>query len=101
MEQMLIKAHSASVSVRREDFEQRGRSIKMFPGVEGWFDRITEHGRRTGLQVKHYVVSSGNAEIVAGTPNASKFAHIYASKFKFDENGVAAWPALARPIHEV
>lgn len=95
MDQMLRKAAAASVPVKREDFEKRGESIKLFQGVEGWFDRITEYGRDRGVHVEHYLVSSGNAEIVAGTPIASKFARIYASKFKFDENGVAAWPALA------
>ncbi len=95
MEQMLHKARTAGVSVKKEDFEKRGKSIKLFAGVEEWFDRITHYGRKRGVHVQHYLVSSGNAEIVAGTPIASKFAHIYASKFKFDENGVAAWPALA------
>ena len=95
MEQMLRKAAAAGVSVKKEDFEKRGESIKLFRGVEEWFDRITDYGRDNGVHVEHYLVSSGNAEIVAGTPIASKFARIYASKFKFDENGVAAWPALA------
>ncbi|MCE3257173.1 MAG: hypothetical protein K0Q64_1256 [Nitrobacter vulgaris] len=45
--------------------------------------------------MEHYLVSSGNAEIFAGTPIVSKFAQVYASKFMFDHNGVAAWPALA------
>ena len=95
MEQMLRKARAAGVSVKKEDFEKRGKSIQLFQGVEGWFDRITDYGRSHGVRVEHYLVSSGNAEIVAGTQIASKFAHIYASKFKFDENGAAAWPALA------
>ena len=95
MDQMLRKAAAASVPVKKEDFEKQGESIKLFQGVEGWFDRTAEYGRSRGVHVEHYLVSSGNAEIVAGTPIASKFARIYASRFKFDENGVAAWPALA------
>lgn len=95
MEQMLRKAAAAGVSVKKEEFEKRGQSIRLFQGVEGWFDRITKYGRGRGVLVEHYLVSSGNAEIVAGTPIASKFTQIYASKFMFDENGVATWPALA------
>jgi hypothetical protein len=53
------------------------------------------YGRAQGVRITHYLISSGNAEIFAGTPIASKFAQVYASKFMFDENGVAAWPALA------
>ena len=95
MNLMLRKAAAVSVPVRREDFKKRGKAIELFEGVEGWFDRITEYGRKKGVRIEHYLVSSGNAEIVAGTPIASKFAQVYASKFIFDENGVATWPALA------
>jgi len=93
MNLMLRKA--AGVPVRRDDFKARGKAIQLFEGVEEWFDRITGYGRAQGVRIQHYLVSSGNAEIFAGTPIASKFAQVYASKFMFDQNGVAAWPALA------
>lgn len=95
MNLMLRKAAAANVPVRRLDFEARGKAIHLFEGVEDWFDRITGYGKAQGVRVEHYLVSSGNAEIFAGTPIASKFAQVYASKFMFDQNGVAAWPALA------
>lgn len=95
MNLMIDKAKAARVPVRKEAFKERGEAIKLFEGVEEWFDRITEYGRKKGVHIEHYLVSSGNAEIIAGIPIASKFAHIYASKFMFDENGVATWPALA------
>ena len=95
MNLMLRKAAEARVPVRKEDFRKQGETIGLFEGVEEWFERITEHGRSKRVCIEHYLVSSGNAEIVAGTPIASKFAQIYASKFMFDENGVATWPALA------
>jgi hypothetical protein len=81
--------------VGREDFKARGQTITLFEGVEGWFDRITAYGKSKGVRIEHVLVSSGNAEIFAGTAIASKFSQVYASKFMFDENGVAAWPALA------
>jgi hypothetical protein len=95
MNLMLRKAAAAGVPVRRDDFKARGKAIQLFEGVEDWFDRITGYGRAQGVRVTHYLVSSGNAEIFAGTPIAAKFAQVYASKFMFDQNGVAAWPALA------
>ncbi|MGB5950236.1 MAG: HAD family hydrolase [Parvibaculum sp.] len=95
MNLMLRKAAAAGVPVRRDDFKARGKAIQLFEGVEEWFDRITGYGRAQGVRIQHYLVSSGNAEIFAGTPIASKFAQVYASKFMFDQNGVAAWPALA------
>ena len=95
MNLMLRKAASAGVPVRRDDFKTRGKAIQLFDGVIEWFDRITAHGRSKGVRVEHFLISSGNAEIFAGTPIASKFKQVYASKFIFDENGAAAWPALA------
>ena len=95
MDQMLCKARSAGVPVRRRDFKEKGKTIKLFDGVEEWFDRITNYGRAQGIRVEHYLISSGNAEIFAGTPIARKFTKVYASKFMFDQNGVATWPALA------
>ena len=95
MDHMLRKAAAAGIPVKREEFERRGAVIELFQGVERWFDRITDYGWDRGVHVEHYLVSSGNAEIVAGTPIASKFARVYASRFKYDENGVATWPALA------
>lgn len=95
MNLMLRKAAEADVPVRSEDFEARGKSIQLFEGVEEWFDRITSYGKTQGVRVQHYLVSSGIAEIFAGTAIASKFSQVYASKFMFDQNGVAVWPALA------
>lgn len=95
MNLMLRKATAANVPVRRDDFKARGRSIVLFPGVKDWFDRITGYARSKGVRLEHVLVSSGNAEIFAGTSIASKFTHVYASKFMFDQNGVAVWPALA------
>ena len=95
MNLMLKKATAASVPVRRDDFKARGKAIRLFDGVTGWFDRVTEYGRSKGVRIEHFLISSGNAEIFAGTPIATKFKRVYASKFMFDENGVAVWPALA------
>ena len=92
---MLKKAAAADVPVRRRDFEERGGTIQLFDGVLDWFDRITGYGRSEGVRVEHYIVSSGNAEIIEGTRIAPKFKEIYASRFLYDHNGVAVWPALA------
>ena len=92
---MLRKAKAAGVSVRQSDFAKHGRTIILFDGVKKWFDRITEYGRERGIRVEHYLVSSGNEEIIAGSEIADKFKKIYASKFIFDENGVATWAGLA------
>lgn len=95
MHLMLKKASGAGIPVRMEDFKKRGAEVNLFEGVPEWFDRIDEYGKSKGVSIEHYIVSSGNAEIIEGTPIASKFKRVYASRFLFDENGVASWPALA------
>ncbi len=95
MHLMLKKADAANVPVRRTDFEQHGRNIALFDGVDDWFDRVRVIGDQFDIRVEHYLVSSGNEEIIAGSPIANKFTKIYASKFIFDQNGTATWPALA------
>ena len=92
---MLEKAKSAGMTVRREDLLARSREIEFFPGVEGWFDRIDAYGLDKGVSVEHYVISSGNSEIIEGTSIAHRFSEIYASRFLYDACGIAVWPALA------
>ncbi len=91
---MLEKARN-KVSVRRQDFRSLSSGIEFFPGVERWFGRMNGYGRERGVSVEHYLISSGNSEIIEGTSIAESFRRIYASKFLFDANDVAVWPALA------
>lgn len=95
MNLMLRKASAYNVPVRRDDFKSRGNSIKLFKGVTEWFTRITAYAKSKGVDLKHYLISSGNEEIFAGTPIAKRFEAVFASKYLFDANGVAQWPALA------
>ena len=92
---MLEKAKSAGMPVRRDDLVAKSREIEFFPGVEEWFDRINFYGRGKGVRVEHFVISSGNSEIIEGAPIADRFTRIYASKFLYDSQGFAVWPAVA------
>ena len=92
---MLEKAKLAGIPVRQDDLVAKSREIEFFPGVEGWFDRIDAYAQGKGVSVKHYVISSGNSEIIEGTSIARKFTRIYASKFLYDAEGFAVWPAVA------
>lgn len=95
MNLMLRKASAHNVPVRREDFKSRGKLIQLFDGVADWFTRMTAYAKSKGVDLKHYLISSGNEEIFAGTPIAKRFEAVFASKYLFDANGVAQWPALA------
>ena len=92
---MLKKAGERGVPVRVSDLRERGFGLEFFPGVLRWFGRINDYGKQCRVHVEHYIVSSGNAEIIEGTPVVDLVDRIYASRFLFDQNGVAVWPALA------
>ena len=92
---MLKKANQAGIRVRREDLVARSREIEFFPGVEDWFQRMNGYGMDRGVRVEHYVISSGNSEIIESTSIARRFERIYASKFLYDDEGFAVWPAVA------
>lgn len=95
MYQILRSSKAASKPVRRENFVQFGSSVRFFNGVTEWFGRINEFGKSLGVQIEHYIISSGLKEIIEGTSIAHEFKRIYACEFHYDENGVADWPAVA------
>ena len=73
-----------------------GKNIEFFPGVLTWFKRINEFGKEHGVRVEHYLVSSGNKEIVEGCPIAKEFKVIYGCEYVFDKKtGEVLWPKLA------
>ena len=92
---MLEKAREEKVSVHLKDFRAHGKGIELFEGVDEWFGRINEYGKSKRVRIEHYIISSGNAEIIEGMEIANQFKMIYASRFKFDHNDVAHWPAHA------
>ena len=95
MRHMLEGAHHAGVRVDRPAFRAHGATIPLFPGVEEWFARITEAGKQRGLDVQHFVISSGLREIIEGTAIRRHFEAVFASGFLYDQHDVAVAPALA------
>lgn len=77
----------------RENLRGDGAKVELFPGVYTWFDRINQYGDSKGVEVEHYIISSGLKEMIEGTKVADKFKKIYASSFYYDVDGVAVWPA--------
>ncbi len=92
---MLREAERKSLPFTREDLVEKGRGIELFPGVEDWFGRINAFGESQGVQVEHYVISSGLREIIEGSSISGAFKEIYASEFYYDESGRPVWPKLA------
>ena len=92
---MIREAERRRRPFTRSDLVEKGRDIVLFPGVESWFRRINDFGRHQGVQVEHYVISSGLREIIEGSAISREFKEIYASEFYYDERGIPVWPKLA------
>lgn len=92
---MMIKiSKEKNMPITKNYLAKMGKYVKFFKGVDTWFDRINEYGKKVGVTVEHYLVSSGLQEIIEGTQIAKNFKQIYAGRFVF-ENGEAVWPALS------
>ncbi len=89
---MIQKAHGKFV-FNKNALMDYGAKVKLFPGVDTWFNRIKEYGRDKGVIIEHYIISSGLKEMIEGTKVANEFEKIYASSFYYDKQGVAQWPA--------
>ena len=95
MAKMIHYARSKGLSLKRTAFHESGRHIRLFEGVEEWFGRINAYGESKGVNVVHYINSSGIQEIIEGTSIAHEFRKIYACTFLYDVDGVAYWPGVA------
>ena len=92
---MIERAKTCKVKTTRSAFRDYGKGIELYKGVETWFDSINQYGKTLGLSINHYIISSGIKEMIEGSPIADKFKKIYACSFIYDQNDVAAWPAVA------
>lgn len=92
---MMIKlAKDKGINLTKEYLKGLGKDIKFYPGVLTWFKRINEYGESLGIQVEHYLVSSGTKEIIDGCSIADQFKAIYGCEFLFGEDGLPIWPKL-------
>jgi phosphoserine phosphatase len=88
MHLMYRKAKAKGVRIDRADLVAQGRKVELYPGVEDWFDAIAayvkSHAQSQGVQLRHYLVSSGLTEIVEGTSIYKRFHNVFASEYWFE-----------------
>lgn len=96
MYMMIAMAKEKGITLTREYLESLGKDIKFYDGVRTWFKRINEYGESKGVQIEHYLISSGTKEIIDGCAIAKEFKEIYGCEFYFDkETKTPVWPKLA------
>lgn len=100
MQLMLARARENGQPITRKVLREHGHDVKLFDGLRtdltgpGWFERMNAFGERYGLDIEHYIVSAGLEEMIDGCPIRDAIRHVFASKFVYDDNGVAIWPAV-------
>lgn len=92
---MLQAAKENGIVLRRDELRRFGARIELYPGVKEWFGLINSYGQKIGLNIRHYINSSGLREMIEGTPIAHEFYNIFACSFLYDRNGIAYWPGVA------
>lgn len=95
MWRMLEVARENQKAVTRDVLIQHGRKTPLFAGVDSWFDRTNAYANDAGLSLEHYVISSGIAEMIEGCSIYNAFRRVYASRFIYNDQGVAIWPGVA------
>ena len=91
---MIAECRAQGIPLTREFLVRCGQPMELFPGVREWFSRINDFGASLGVEIEHYVLSSGLKEIIEGSGIAHEFKQIYACEFYYDESGAACWPKL-------
>ena len=95
MYMMVSKAQEKGIKFSKEYLRSLGTNIHYYKGVQTWFKRINDYGASLGLDVEHYIISSGVKDIIEGCEIAKEFKAIYACEYMFDKNGDVIWPKIA------
>jgi 2-hydroxy-3-keto-5-methylthiopentenyl-1-phosphate phosphatase len=91
----ILQEAEGRMLLTRSVFNEMGRDVKLFDGLETWFERTNLYGEKLGLEIEHYIISSGLKEIIEGTEIANKFKEIYAAEYCYNEKSIPIWPAMA------
>lgn len=91
----MVREAEENLILKKDKLAEYGAKVKLFAGVNDWFERIRTYGKEKSVKVEHYIISSGLKEMIEGTEIArhGAFEKIYASSFFYNERGVAIWPA--------
>lgn len=95
MYQLLNYSRANRLPIKKEYFNKIGAVVPLYNGVTTWFERMNKYADSKGIELEHYIISSGLKEIIEGSKIASQFKRVYASSYLYTADGVAEWPAQA------
>lgn len=93
MYKMLLEAKAHNKPLTKTMLKNYGKRLTLFPAVEDWFPRIDKIAAERGVEIQHYIISSGLKEMIEGTSIAKFFKKIYACCYLYNEHNEAIWPA--------
>jgi len=97
MRLMLEESKSKHYPVTISKLNELAKKITFFSGVTTYFSRINKYVKSqldSTIEIRHYVISAGLKEIIAGTSIAKHFYKIFASEYHYDEYGAATFPKV-------
>jgi hypothetical protein len=61
---MIKKCKEKGIRLTKEYLNSCGENVVLYKGVQTWFDRINKFGEEMGVNIEHYIISSGTCEII-------------------------------------
>ena len=92
---MMYKCREKNIPFTKEYLRSLGKDINFYKGVQNWFKRINQYGESLGVNIEHFIISSGIKDIIDGCEIKDEFKKIFACQYYFDESGEAVWPKIA------
>ena len=89
---MITECKKKGIKLTKEYLRNLGKDIKFYDGVTTWFKRLNSFAQEKGITLEHYIISSGNKEIIEGSSISKEFKAIYGCEFLYNEEGEAYWP---------
>jgi hypothetical protein len=96
MYMMIEESKKRNIHLTKDYLYSLGKSVRFFPGLETWFSRLKTFAEAQGVEVEHYIITSGTKEIIEGTKIAKEFKKIFGCEFLFSPTThEAIWPKIA------
>ena len=89
---MITECKKKGIKLTKEYLRNLGKDVKFYDGVTTWFKRLNSFAQEKGITLEHYIISSGNKEIIEGSSISKEFKAIYGCEFLYNEEGEAYWP---------
>lgn len=97
MRLLIKKMDEKELHVDKKILKKMAKNIKLYPGVETWFDRIDNYVKsktKGKVKIEHYLISAGLKEILDGINIKKKIKCIYASEYYYDHHKAARFPNI-------